>query len=204
MIHTDKERQAPTKIEDAEPSHLARYTFAIQFIKNTDNVLDIPCGGGYGVGHLAIKSKKVVGVDIFDEAIQHSKEFFQKENTEFIVADMENLEKSFNYENKFDLVTSFEGIEHIAKQESFLENVSNILKDDGLFIISTPRKPHGSPYHKIEHSLESFKELLSKQFVIEKMYGQIYTDIFDLSTRKENPDDYHRFNFIAVCKCKPK
>jgi hypothetical protein len=34
------------------------------------------------------------------------------------------------------------------------------------------------------------------------MFGQIYTDIFDMEERKENPEDYHRFNFIALCKAK--
>lgn len=39
---------------------------------------------------------------------------------------------------KFDVVVSFETIEHLERPEKFLEEVSRILKDDGLLIISTP------------------------------------------------------------------
>ncbi|MBP6942668.1 MAG: class I SAM-dependent methyltransferase [Candidatus Buchananbacteria bacterium] len=200
MIVSDKERQAPLTVQEAEPSHLARYQFALSFVKNTDRVLDVPCGSGYGTNLLATKAKTATGIDIHPGAIQHAQEFFAAQNINFLVADMQTIEASFSTQGTFDLITSFEGIEHIEKQEEFLAGISKLLTDDGYLIISTPRKPHGSPYHTVEFSLEAFKEILSKNFVIEKMFGQIYTDIFDLATRAENPADYHRFNFIALCR----
>lgn len=48
MIQSDAERQAPITLEDAEPSHLARYQFAQSYLTPTDIVLDAPCGSGYG------------------------------------------------------------------------------------------------------------------------------------------------------------
>ena len=202
MISTDKERQAPVTVLEAEPSHLARYQFALQFVKDTYDVMDIPCGSGYGSNLLSTKARTVVGIDIHLGAIQHAKEFFHKENINFLVADMQNLEDYFSNNKKFDLIVSFEGIEHINEQTKFLNEVSKLLKPNGYFIISTPRKPHGSPYHTVEFSLESFRDILSKHFVIERMFGQIYTNIFDMDVKKENPDNYHRFNFIALCKLK--
>ena len=202
MINSDKERQAPISVLDAEPSHLARYQFALDFIKDNSSILDIPCGSGYGSNLLSQKSKKVIGVDIHSGAIQHAQEFFSKDNINFEVADMQEISSYFAKNTTFDTIVSFEGIEHIELQEHFLDEISKLLKQDGILIISTPRKPHGSPYHTIEFSLESFEEILSKKFVIKKMFGQIYTDIFDMEKRIEDPSDYHRFNFIAVCKAK--
>lgn len=202
MIISDKERQAPTKVSETEPSHLARYQFTLNFINNNDHVLDIPCGSGYGSNLLSTKAKEVTGMDIHSGAIQHANEFFHNDKINFLVADMQNLKKYFTNTEKFDLIVSFEGIEHIIEQSKFLADVSKLLNKNGHLIISTPRKPHGSPYHTVEFSLESFREILSKDFIIEKIFGQIYTDIFDMETRKENPADYHRFNFIALCKPK--
>ncbi len=202
MIKSNKERQAPTLIEESEPSHLARYKFALNFLNQSDTVLDIPCGSGYGSKLLASKKIKIFGVDIDYGAIKHAQEFFNSENISFLVGDMENLKKRFPHNDYFDIIISFEGIEHIKHPELFLEEIVRVLKPSGKFIISTPRKPHGSPYHTIEYSLREFKSLLSSRFVVNQMFGQIYTDIFDLSKRKENPYDYKRFNFIAICEIK--
>ncbi len=199
MIVSDRERQAPTTVSEAEPSHLARYEFARQFLKGTDEVLDVPCGSGYGSCLMSKVAKKVIGIDIHAGAIEHAKECFQEHNIEFAVGNMETLD---SLTVPFDVVVSFEGIEHIHNQDAFLESIARLLKPNGYFIISTPRKPHGSPYHTIEFNLDEFKTILSEKFVIEKMYGQIYTDIFDMTEREEDPHAYHRFNFIAVCRLK--
>ena len=202
MIFSDKERQAPTKVSETEPSHLARYNFALQFIKNTNKVLYMPCGSGYGSKILSSKAHRVIGIDISLKAIRHAKKFFQEKNTTFLVADMQKIGDITSDNSKFDIIVSFEGIEHIKYQKSFLINIKNLLKTDGYFIISTPRKPHGSPHHTIEFSQKEFIDILSNNFIIEKMFGQIYTDIFDMKDRNEDPDAYKRFNFIALCKSK--
>jgi len=197
MIESDKERQAPKKLEDAEPSHLARYRFALDFIEEDDIVLDAPSGSGYGSLLLTEKSNKVYGIDIFPAAIEHANELFSNNNNCFFVCDMQNM--SIFKDAYFDVVVSFEGIEHIKDPELFLQEVKRILKPEGRLIISTPRKPHGSPFYIIEFSLEEYKKILLKYFKIQAMYGQIYTEIFDLEEKKVDPFSYNRFNYIAVC-----
>lgn len=201
MIESDGERQAPTSLENVEPSHLVRYDFAKKFLGKEDIVLDIPCGCGYGSYLLSNYSKYVYGVDIFKNAIEHAEEFFKKENISFLKGDMQKISEKFK-ENYFDKIISFEGIEHIQDPDLFLKEVSKIIKKEGLFIVSTPRKPHGSPYHIIEFSLDEFKDILNKYFIIEDIYGQIFTDIFNLNSRKVDFFDYKRFNFIAICRKK--
>lgn len=202
MIKSDGERQAPVKVGEAEPTHLARYQFALNFINKSDSVLDIPCGSGYGTNLLSDKAKHVTGIDISVEAIEHAKELFQKDNINFIAQDAEKLSEIFIETDMFDTVISFEGIEHVPNPDIFLSEIRKRITSNGKLIISTPRKPHGSPYHIVEFSLEEFIEILSKDFNIITMYGQIYTDIFDLSLRDENPHKYEKFNFIAECSPK--
>ena len=199
MIPSDAERQAPLQVDKAEPTHLARYQFAAKFVEKSARILDVPCGSGYGSNLLANKASYVAGVDIHQGAIQHAKELFQKDNTEYFVHDAEKISEIFSEAAPFDTVVSFEGIEHLPHPELFLEEIHKCLKPGGKLIISTPRKPHGSPYHIIEFSLDEFTNILSKKFQVHKMYGQIYTDIFDLNERKEDPHAYKKFNFIAEC-----
>lgn len=200
MIESNRERQAPQKSLEAEPSHLARYKFSLNYINSGNIVLDLPCGTGYGSEVMSTKAKEVVGIDIGVEAIEHAKEFFENDKIKFIVGNAENLQNVFPNNEIFDVIVSFEGIEHLNNQDFSLQEMKRLLKKEGQLIISTPRKPHGSPYHTVEFSLEEFRNFLSKEFIVEKMYGQIYTDIFDLEERKENPHEYKRFNFIALCK----
>ena len=91
MIESDKERQAPKTIEEAELSHLIRYKFALQFIEEDDVILDVPCGGGYGCSLLTNKSKKIYGVDICSPAIDHANELFLNDNNCFFVCDMQDM-----------------------------------------------------------------------------------------------------------------
>ncbi|OGD61558.1 hypothetical protein A3A71_04285 [Candidatus Berkelbacteria bacterium RIFCSPLOWO2_01_FULL_50_28] len=202
MIASDKERQAPLAITDAEPSHLARYQFAAHYLSPEDHVLDVPCGSGYGAALLSDHCSEVCGVDIYQPAIEHADEFFDKDNTHFLVGDAEHLDKLFPGRVVFEVITSFEGIEHLRNPRSFLSGLQALLKASGKLIISTPRKPHGSPYHLQEYSLEEYRALLEEYFSVEKMFGQIFTDIFDLSIRQEDPSAHTHFNFIAVCSKK--
>jgi len=202
MIETNKERQAPQKVEDTEPTHLARYQFALNYVNGDDIVLDVPCGSGYGANLLSKKAKKVIGIDVHEGAIKHAKEFFQKDNIEFFTHDAEELSGLFVDQNLFDVVVSLEGIEHVSNPNNFLNEIRKNINPHGKLIISTPRKPHGSPYHNIEFSLDEFRDVLSKEFKIDAMYGQIYTDIFDLRLREEDPYSYKKFNFIAECSLK--
>lgn len=73
MIVSDSERIAPTQVEEAEPSHLARYQFALRFVQAEDQVLDIPSGSGYGAKLLSSKAKHVHAIEIFKDAVDHAK-----------------------------------------------------------------------------------------------------------------------------------
>lgn len=170
------ERLVPGKVDlELEVEHMNRYIFASDLVKDK-KVLDAACGTGYGTALLAQTAQKVCGIDISEEAISYAKSNYSAENVDFTVANIEKLP----FENDFfDVVVSFETIEHVdaQKQEKFLCEVKRTLKKDGIFIISTPNKDvyknrGENHFHVSEFSFVEFKSFLEKRFKNVKMFSQ--------------------------------
>ena len=159
--------------------HLHRYKFAAEFVKDKI-VLDLACGEGYGSFLMADTAKKVVGVDIDKETIEHALLKYRKDNLEFVAGSMTDI--PLPGEKLFDVIICFEAIEHIKEQEQLIEEVKRLLRDDGIFIISTPnaciysQKPgyniSQNPFHLKEMSYEEFGEILKTNFKEVFIYGQ--------------------------------
>ncbi|NFN47805.1 methyltransferase domain-containing protein [Clostridium botulinum] len=160
---------------------LERYKFSGKYIRQQDYVLDIACGSGYGTKYVFDKiTKNIIGADLSETAIGYNKENYS--NIEFQVQDATRT--TFD-KNKFDVILSMETFEHIPIEllDNYLNEMKRILKNDGVFICTTPQNDNGDiplvPWHVREYSLKEFKEILSKHFYLEKVYGSkngIYTD----------------------------
>lgn len=156
--------------------HLNRYYFSSQFCQDK-KVLDIACGSGYGSYILADygKAKSVQGLDISSEAISYAKQNYKKTNLSFDVDDATKIKKI--KDNSIEVVVSFETIEHISDQETFLNLISKKIKKNGLFIISTPNiltYPKGNPFHIKELSQIELENILKKYFKNIKIIAQKY------------------------------
>jgi ubiquinone/menaquinone biosynthesis C-methylase UbiE len=162
------ERVTPGKVDSAIwQEHISRYYFALSFVPQKI-VLDVACGTGYGSNLLSTKASTVVCVDVSKEALayavtQHTNEL---NNLCFVLADACYL--PFR-KDVFDVITSFETIEHLEKYTEFLQEIQNILKIGGNFIVSTPNKNANykvqqskplNPYHVIEFDYNEFCQLL--------------------------------------------
>ena len=122
---------------ELEGDHVKRYLWVADFVRGK-SVLDAGCGFGYGTNFLASGiAKNIVGVDSDSEAIKFAKSTYQLPNLRLEVADVCKI--SFP-PNSFDVVISFEVIEHLAEPRSYLERVKDLLKLGGQFIMSTPNK----------------------------------------------------------------
>jgi len=173
--------------------HWHRYLYATQFIKDKD-VLDIACGEGYGANLIAQTAKTVVGVDISKEAIDFAKEQYPRTNLSFLQGSVETI--PIDGVKIFDVVVSFETIEHVdvGVQESFLKEVKRLLKDDGVFVVSSPNKLFYSdiPNYKNEFHLREFHEkdfvdFLRQYFEQVSVFGQkVFTgsDMWQLGSSK--------------------
>lgn len=146
--------------------HLGRYLFAKQYCKNK-RVLDIACGEGYGSFAMAEHwgAKEVFGVDISHEAISQARDTFQTKNVHYetlnAVTDEDRFEKGF-----FDLIVSFETIEHLSNPEVYLGNLRKWIKPDGIIIISCPNdnwyyagSDQSNPFHENKYTFDEFCDL---------------------------------------------
>jgi len=159
----------------AEIEHTERYRLATRFVKESRLCLDAACGTGYGTAIIAEFAKKVVGVDIADDAITYARNHFLKPNVVFERMDLNEMRFPDDY---FDCIVSFETLEHINDHENLLNQFRRILKPGGMLAISTPdinvshRLPSRSSFHVHELGQEEFMSLLDKYFVIDKLFGQ--------------------------------
>lgn len=154
-------------------NHLARYTFARSFVDNKI-VLDAGCGEGYGASILAGVARNVVGIDVDENVIERAYGEYKTPNLKFSVMDC--CCPGF-VSGSFDVVCSFEVIEHVKKCEQYISEIHRILKKGGLFIVSTPNKERYpmaglNPFHEREFTLEEFRGLLEAAFDDVNIYGQ--------------------------------
>lgn len=163
--------------DETEPGilalHLKRYDFARQFCAGAD-VLDVACGAGYGAAHLAEQAKNVVGVDLSEQTIDRARRRYPLPNLAFRVGDAERLA---DQDATYDVVCSFETIEHVHDPEQALSEFARVLRPNGALLVSTPRAPlttksPANPFHQIEWSAGDFQTLLERFFAGVELYGQ--------------------------------
>lgn len=170
------ERMVPEACDrDTVLDHVFRYKFAMPFAENKD-VLDIACGEGYGSACLArLGARSVVGVDIDEEAVAHAR---RKYGIEARVGNADSIPAG---DDEFDLIVSFETIEHIADPGGFLDECVRVCRPGGTFVVSTPNKAiylHGADpndFHLSEMDVGEFLSHLGKRFSSVELYGQCMT-----------------------------
>ncbi len=144
--------------------HLNRYLNAREICKGK-KVLDLACGEGYGSFLMSEwGAKEVVGVDISKEAIHSANKNFKKDNIKFVNSNVEDL--NFIEDNSFDLIVSFETIEHLSNPNLFLKEIKRVIRPEGAIIISCPNdyfyypneKEHNK-YHMKKYTFNDFKKL---------------------------------------------
>ncbi|MDB3887201.1 class I SAM-dependent methyltransferase [Candidatus Pelagibacter sp.] len=118
-----------------------RYISAIDisqnaFIKKKKlEILEVGCNLGY-VGALFIRQNhNYLGIDIQKKAINSAKKNYGNKN--YINIKLENLHQKIK-KKKFDLICSFEVIEHLEDPLNFILEIKKYLKKDGQILLTTP------------------------------------------------------------------
>jgi SAM-dependent methyltransferase len=141
--------------------HLARYRFARALARDR-RVLDAASGEGYGASLLQrAGARSVVGVDIDPEAVDAAR---AKYGLDFRVADVAELPFA---DASFDLVTSFETIEHLSDAPRAVAELRRVLAEAGVLVISTPNVDEylvDNPFHERELTPAEFRDLLTAHF----------------------------------------
>ncbi len=170
------ERFTPECVREMWYEHYHRYAFARAAAVGR-RVADVACGEGYGSAMLAQVATEVVGLDISDEAIAHARSRYSTLKTlRFEQGDASNLPWP---DASFDLVTSFETLEHLHAQEELVAGFARVLAADGALLISSPdRKTYSDErgFHNEFHVRELYRDelvsLLERHFKVVRLYAQ--------------------------------
>jgi len=125
--------------------HLAAYRWAAEQATGRA-VLDAGCGEGYGASMLASVATRVLGADV-QEAISIASSRYTKPNLSFRAMDLMTLP---SLKERFDLVVSFQVIEHVVDPEGFLRALQACVAPGGTLIVTTPNRLMSvaeNPYH---------------------------------------------------------
>ena len=169
------ERFIPTEEGKIQLEHYHRYAVVRDLVAGK-RVLDVACGEGYGSSMLAEVAVAVTGVDISSEAVLHAEATYVKPNLTY----MEGSATALPFADaSFDVVVSFETIEHLAGQAEMVSELRRVLRPEGILIISSPNRPvyseesgEHNEFHVKELDFAEFDALLKVQFPAVRYLGQ--------------------------------
>ena len=169
------ERFLPECAGEMVYEHWHRYLVAQQYAKGL-RVLDVASGEGYGSHLLSRHAASVVGVDVSADAVTHAASRYAAANLTYVAASCVEIPEP---DASFDVIVSFETIEHITEHEAFLREVNRLLAPGGLFIISSPNRPEYSDrtgykneFHVKELDRAELKALLDPHFPSQRWFAQ--------------------------------
>ena len=141
--------------EDWESYHCSYWdqqrTFEIDSIfqyleSGIQRVLDVGCGCGFHDKLIADIPgiEKVIGIDYSEKSIEKANEFYPHPKVERSVADLSTYRAPH-----FDLIVSFQVIEHVEDPVDFLSQCCRLTRQGGWIAISTPNR------HALENRLRN-------------------------------------------------
>lgn len=140
---------------------LKAYVVAQDYIRG--DVLEVGCGEGRGIGLVLPKAKTYSAIDKIEPVIAKLRTKYPA--GKFYSGNIPPLGPFTD--NSFDVVITFQVIEHIGDDFNFLKEIHRVLKPGGLAIITTPNRPMSlsrNPWHIREYTGKELGDLCSKIF----------------------------------------
>lgn len=153
--------------------HMDRYRMATGYVAGSE-VADIACGTGYGSHLLYVEggAKRLVGIDIEQRCIDYADRYHRCGNMRFIAAD--GCDTGLPDE-AFDVVVSFETIEHVEDPDRLVAEFERILRPGGQLLISSPNDWGVGKHHLHSWDYQQFAAIVGERFHVEQSYSQ-YTE----------------------------
>ena len=188
MLKIDREKPAaPERLVPGtlawdlyQVEHKQRYEWAAKYCVGL-RVLDVACGVGYGSEILRqAGATKVVGADLALEAVSPNG---HQRLALYTNADACRLPFA---DGSFDVVVSFETIEHVAGPELLLQEIVRVLKPGGVCICSSPNRDFqpfagekgDNPFHFSEMSFADFDQLFTRYFSVTERLSQTHSEAY--------------------------
>ena len=89
-------------------------------------------------------AKMVIGIDYLKDEVRKINDL--KYNYDIRYGD---VTKPLSLEERFDVIVAGDLIEHLSNFDGFFDNISRLLKDDGILIISTPNPFYTDGFHYV-------------------------------------------------------
>jgi len=146
---------------------LKAYLVAKPYVKG--DLLELGCGEGRGVGHLAPLAKSYTAIDKIEPVISRLKEKYPQ-----YIFQSGHFPPMPYPDNTYDSIVSFQVIEHIMDDELFIKEIYRILKPGGIALLSTPNilmTLTRNPWHTREYTAGQLIDLAKKYFNDVEMLG---------------------------------
>lgn len=183
MVRLQAEKHELIKTEEfhSEEQYVLNLIHKIAYEKaaklaNNKKVLDLGCNNGYGSAIINKFSSDITGVDVSEEAISVANSLYSQRGIQFQLIDGMRLPFA---DKIFDLIVSFQVIEHVVDYQIYFSEIKRVLSSDGMVVFSTPNaalrldpgmKPWNS-FHVREFSASELKKLLAEYFCGVNLYG---------------------------------
>jgi ubiquinone/menaquinone biosynthesis C-methylase UbiE len=162
---------ASNTITSDNPIHqrlLKAYYLSLEHISG--NVLEVGCGEGRGVELIVSRAESFTGIDKIPEVIKNLKSKFpDRDFRQVVIPPFAGIG-----DNAFDVVVSFQVIEHIKEDLDYLKEIYRVLKPGGKALITTPNSKMSlsrNPWHIREYTAEELSSLAKKVFPSVQMLG---------------------------------
>ena len=147
--------------------HLKAYEEAA-WLGQGKRTLDWGCNDGWGIEMMAKYGCEASGIDVSEHALDLARKRLGQDAELFLYDGKTSPIPS----NQFDLVTSFQCIEHVLDYDKYLGEIQRVLKPGGIAVLTTPNalirlypgmKPW-NPFHVREFSPDELQSLLANHF----------------------------------------
>lgn len=165
------------------------YEYARNFINHNDKVLEVGCGKGAFAKY--INTKDYVGLELSESALKLANE----KGIKVVKETIQNF--AMSHKEEFDVVVSFQVLEHVSNPRSFIESKLNTLKPGGRMIIGVPCEDSFLKYsvngilNMPPHHLTRWSK--RTLVFIAKKYNLIIEDIYH-----EKVQEVHKVWFLAT------
>jgi SAM-dependent methyltransferase len=135
-----------------------------------DAVLEVGCGEGRGIDLIINQAKSYVALDKIESALSVLRKKYPQ--GKFISGNIPPFAGIEN--NSFDRVFSFQVIEHIQNDYSFLQEIHRVLRPGGIALLTTPNRILSlsrNPWHIREYTAAELTNLAKTIFSTVEMKG---------------------------------
>ncbi|MCS6988360.1 MAG: class I SAM-dependent methyltransferase [Chloroherpetonaceae bacterium] len=136
-------------------------------------VLDVGCGHGYGTAEMAKRAADITGIDYSEPIVEANNLRYANAfpNLRFV----QNEVPPINFpDESFDVVTSFQFIEHLEERREFIKEAHRVLRRGGVLLLSTPnvkRSLARNPFHVHEYDFDEMKSEIASAFKEFELFG---------------------------------